>query len=73
MQLQYRGIPYERNSTVITATPSKAIGKYRGAILKAQHYVIPPIFPRSIDLKYRGVDYCSPGYFAPMQPTLAAR
>ncbi|NJL69327.1 MAG: DUF4278 domain-containing protein [Microcoleus sp. SM1_3_4] len=57
MQLSYRGVSYALNPSVEPSTPGEVIGKYRGAVLRRQHYTIPPAPQSFITLKYRGISY----------------
>ncbi len=69
IQLTYRGVKYvcyckaflmeNYNPSAIATTPSKAIGKYRGAVLREQNYPISMAPKSSFDLKYQGIIYQS--------------
>ena len=56
MQLTYRGNSYELNTVTIPTVPCDVIGKYRGATLRTQRYLIAPV-SHSLNLVYRGAHY----------------
>lgn len=57
MYLTYRGVPYQLSTPTIPTTSGNVIGKYRGAMLKAQHYSASPYLQHHLNLKYRGAPY----------------
>lgn len=57
MYLTYRGVPYQLNTPTIPTTSGDVIGKYRGAMLTAQHYAASPCPQHHLNLKYRGAPY----------------
>jgi len=56
MQLTYRGNSYELNTSTIATVPGDVIGKYRGAVLRTQRYLVAPA-SHSFNLVYRGAHY----------------
>lgn len=57
MQLTYRGIPYELNTSNVPTTVGKIVGRYRGAILRTQECTMNPTPRPFTNLKYRGAYY----------------
>jgi hypothetical protein len=61
MKLSYRGISYEYNPPKVKTTQSGVAGKYRGLDWRFRNLDKPPVLQPSVNLKYRGVAYQTPG------------
>lgn len=57
MQLQYRGIQYQSDTSLIATIASDEMGKYRGRTIQIQRPIALLGCQRLVDLKYRGLHY----------------
>lgn len=63
MQLTYRGVSYQSNSTHQEGIENSAIGKYRGVLVKLINHVRECKSPKNLQLKYRGNKYFTPAIY----------
>lgn len=59
MKLTYRGVSYEHNPAMLEVNEGEIGGKYRGTSWKHHYPRHIPVPQPKIDLKYRGVAYCT--------------
>ena len=59
MELTYRGVNYKPNPPALELTEGEIGGKYRGANWKHHYPRHIPVPQPMVDLKYRGVAYCT--------------
>jgi hypothetical protein len=59
MKLTYRGVSYESNPSNLELIEQEIGGKYRGATWKQKYLRHIPVSQPKIDLKYRGIAYCT--------------
>ncbi|MGQ4649365.1 DUF4278 domain-containing protein [Lyngbya aestuarii] len=61
MKLSYRGVSYDYNPPELALAHKTSFGKYRGLDWRFRNREEPPVLQPSVNLKYRGVSYRTPG------------
>jgi hypothetical protein len=59
MQLTYRGVSYDYTPPQVNTVDSDLVGRYRGVDIRFRNPSKPPVQQPTLDLKYRGVPYCT--------------
>lgn len=59
MQLTYRGVSYDYTPPQVNSVNSDLVGRYRGIDIRFRRPSKSPVQQPTLDLKYRGVPYCT--------------